>query len=277
MTGKPGKKTMNQAKQHLDAGDLNAAVEAALLTVKANPTDERARTFLFELSCFAGNWERAEKQLEVIGHTDVNALIGSQIFKQNLAAERDRLRHFTDGLMPECLLSPPKYIEDLLVANSRIRQKNIKEAREILDRVEEERPAFPCQINGEHYTDFRDYNDLTCCVFEALVKESYTWLPFEHVQAVAFQPPKTLRDLFWRHAIVEMTNGTKGEMFLPALYAGSWESENDQIRLGRMTDWKDLGNELFVGEGQRVFWLDGEEKAMLEIREIEFQHEDNEE
>ena len=104
-------------------------METALKMVKANPTDAAARTFLFELSCFAGNWDRAEKQLEVIGHQDVNAMIGAQIFKQNLGAERDRLRHFADGLMPECLMTPPKYVEDLLVANSRLREGNIAEAR----------------------------------------------------------------------------------------------------------------------------------------------------
>ena len=96
---------MNEAKKQLDAGNLDAAMEEALKTVKANPTDVAARTFLFELSCFAGNWDRAEKQLEVVGHQDVKAMIGAQIFKQNLGAERDRLRHFADGLMPECLMT----------------------------------------------------------------------------------------------------------------------------------------------------------------------------
>ncbi len=67
---------MNEAKTQLDAGNLDGAVEAALSAVKSSPTDAAARTFLFELSCYAGNWERAEKQLEVIGHQDVNATIG---------------------------------------------------------------------------------------------------------------------------------------------------------------------------------------------------------
>ena len=105
-------KFMNEAKTQLDAGNLNGAIEAALNTVKSNPTDVAARTFLFELSCFAGDWERAEKQLDVIGHQDVNAMIGSQIFKQNFHAERDRLRLFSDGLMPECLMTPPNYVDD---------------------------------------------------------------------------------------------------------------------------------------------------------------------
>lgn len=263
---------MNEAKAKLDAGNLSEAVSLALDAVRSKPADVPARTFLFELSCFSGDWERAEKQLDVIGQQDVNAMIGAQIYKQNFAAERDRLRYFHDGLMPECLMVPPKYVEKLLVANNYVREGNIADARKVLDEVEEERPAFECTVNGEKISDFRDYNDLTMCVFEVIVKESYTWLPFEHVKRVEFTAPKTLRDLYWVQAEVEMVNGTKGEMFLPALYSESFKSDNDQVRLGRMTDWRDLGEELFVGEGMRMFWFDGEHKSILDLKEIEFFH-----
>ncbi len=261
---------MNEAKIQLDAGNLNGAMDAALSVVKSNPNDSQARTFLFELACFAGNWERAEKQLDVIGHQDVNAMIGSHIYRQNLAAERNRLRLFSDSLKPEFMMSPPRYVEDLLAANNRIREGNVAEAREILDKVEEERPAFACQINGEDATDFRDYNDLTSCVFEVIVKETYVWLPFEQVEKIKFAAPKTLRDLFWIQAEIETTNGTNGEMFIPALYANSFKSDNDQVRLGRMTDWTDAGGEVFIGEGLRLFWSDGKDKPILELNEIVF-------
>jgi type VI secretion system protein ImpE len=265
-------KNMNEAKTQLDAGNLSGAVEAALASVRSSPTDAKARTFLFELACFAGDWERAEKQLDVIGMQDNNAMIGSLIFRQNLKAERSRLRLFSDSEKPEFIMSPPDYVVGLLMANNRIREGNLAQAREILDKVEEERPAFACSINGEEAADFRDYNDLTGCVFEAIVKDAYTWLPFEHVESIEFIAPKSLRDLFWIQAKVEMTNGTNGEMFLPALYANSWKSDNDQVRLGRMTDWRDVGEDIYIGEGMRMFWSDGNEKPILELNEIKFNH-----
>lgn len=263
---------MNDAKTKLDEGKLDEAIALALNAVKAKPTDVTARTFLFELSCFSGDWERAEKQLDVIGQQDMQAMVGSVIFKQNFMAERDRIRYFEDGLMPECLIEPPKYVEKLLVGNNYVREGSIAEARKVLDEVEEERPAFACKINGEDVSDFRDYNDLTMCIFEVIVKESYAWLPFEHVTRIEFFPPKSLRDLYWVQAEVQMVNGTTGEMFFPALYANSFKSDNDQVRLGRMTDWKDLGGELFLGEGLRMFWFDGEHRSILDLKNIEFLH-----
>lgn len=261
---------MNDAKLQLDAGNLGLAVEHALNLVKTNPTNASARTFLFELSCFSGDWDRAEKQLEVIGHQDVNAMIGSKIYQQNFKAERDRMKLFSDGLKPEFMTQTYPYIDDLLAANNRVREGNIAEAREILDRVEEERPAFPCKVNGEGFSDFRDYNDLTMCIFEVIFKDSYLWIPFEQIQKIEFFKPKTLRDLYWIQAQVELKNGTNGEMFLPALYSGTWKSGNDQVRLGRMTDWRDLGDDVFVGEGTKLFWMDGRDKSILDIETLEF-------
>jgi len=261
---------MNEAKTQLDAGDLKGAVEAALSAVKKSPTDVKARTFLFELACFAGDWERAEKQLDVIGHQDNNAMIGSLIFRQNLKAERDRLRLFSDSRKPEFIMEPPDYVIGLLTANNRIREGNLTEAREILDTVEEQRPAFGCKINGEAAEDFRDYNDLTSCVFEVIIKDTYVWLPVEQVEKIEFIAPKSLRDLYWLQAKVETANGTNGEMFFPALYANSFKSGDDQIRLGRMTDWRDAGEEIYIGEGMRMFWSDGKNLPVLEVSEIEF-------
>jgi len=166
----------------------------------------------------------------------------------------------------------PPHIAGLLNAINRVREANTVEAQTEIDRVEEERPAYPCEINGEGFTDFRDYNDLTMCVFEAFFKDSYVWLPFENVLTINFFKPKTLRDLYWIQAEVELVNGLQGEMFFPALYSGTWKSENDQVRLGRMTDWRDVGDEVFVGEGTKLFWMDGRDKSILDITSVKFNH-----
>jgi type VI secretion system protein ImpE len=261
---------MNDAKSQLDAGNLSAAVASALNVVKANPTNDTARRFLFELSCFSGDWERAEKQLDVIGHQDADAMVGSMIYKQNFKAERDRIKLFADGLRPETAMPLPGYVEDLLKANALMRDGKTAEARALFDQIEEKRPAFPCTVNGEHFSDFRDYNDATMCVFEILVKDTYVWLPMEQVRTVKFLERKSLRDVFWPQAEVEMINGTSGEMFFPSLYVNSWKHDDDSIRLGRSVDWRDAGDDIFVGEGSKLFWMDGQGRSILDIQTIEF-------
>ncbi len=260
----------NDAKAQLDAGDLSGAIQSALSYVKANPTDVSARIFLFELSLFSGDWERAERQLDPIGHQDANALIGSLMLRQCLEAERKRQKLFSEGLKPEFIQSPPDYIYGLFGAVNRVREGKIAEARETLDKVEEQRPAFACKINGTDAEDFRDYNDLTSCVLEAFVKDSYIWIPFEEIVKVEFEKPKSLRDLFWLQAKIETSDGSNGEMFVPTLYVNSFKNDNNQIRLGRMTDWLDLGEDLYAGEGMKQFFINGESRGILELEKVEF-------
>ncbi|HKX83925.1 MAG TPA: type VI secretion system accessory protein TagJ [Pyrinomonadaceae bacterium] len=263
---------MNDAKLQLDSGNLTGAVENALALVKSNPTDVAARIFLFELSCFSGDWERAEKQLEVVGHQDAAAMIGSKIYQQNFKAERDRISFFENGTRPESAMKVPEYVEDLIKANELIRLGKTGEARVMLDQVETNRPAFKCSINGEGFSDFRDYNDATMCVIEAIIKDSYVWLPFEQIESIEFFERKSLRDIYWPQAKFELTNGTSGEMFAPSLYVQTWKADDDLVRLGRSVDWRDLGNDIYSGEGARLFTMDGRDRSLLDITSIRFDH-----
>ncbi|HEY8560315.1 MAG TPA: type VI secretion system accessory protein TagJ [Pyrinomonadaceae bacterium] len=261
---------MNEAKTLLEAGNLSGAIEAALGLVKKNPTDVAARIFLFELSIFAGDWDRAKRQLDVIGHQDTVAMIGSKILEQCVLAENKRAEFFAKGTKPTFLDSPPDYIYGLLTANNRMIEGNLTEAQEILGKVDEQRPAFACRINGEEIADFRDYNDPTSVVLEVIIKDDYVLVPFEQIERITFSEPKSLRDYFWRQATLETGNGTNGEVFVPTLYNDSWRNGDDRIRLGKATDWRELDEDIYVGEGAKLFAVGAEHKTIFDLETIEF-------
>lgn len=265
---------MEAAKLKLDESDLGGAISAAIESVKKKPTDVGTRTFLFELSCFSGDWDRADKQLDAIGHQDAKAALGTLMFRHNLQSERARINLFEHSTRPEFLGAVPGYVEELLQAIDLVRRGETASARELLDKVEEDRPATPVTVNGESFDDFRDYNDLTMCVFEAFVKDVYVWLPFEQVVSLEFLERKSLRDIYWPQVKVELTNGTNGEMFLPSLYVNTWKNGDDRIRLGRSVDWRDLGNDVLVGEGSRLYWMSGKDMPLLDLKTISFNAEE---
>ena len=72
------------AEELLKAGHLSAAVEQLNQEVRSRPTDIQRRTFLFELLCFAGDYQRAERQLDVLGHQSATAEIGVQVYRHIL-------------------------------------------------------------------------------------------------------------------------------------------------------------------------------------------------
>lgn len=264
---------MATAKELLAASELTAAIDEVTRTVKANPSSIPLRISLFELLLFSGDWNRAEQQLDVIGHQSMENGLGVQVYRSNINAERDRSRLFSDGLRPHFISEPPAYVHLHLDAINRLREGSVGEARAILDRAEEERPALKNALNGASFSDFRDYNDLVGPVLEAIVQDQYTWIPFEQISRLEIDAPKNLRDLIWTPARIEAKDGTNGEIYIHTLYEGSYNHANDQVKLGRMTDWKDLGEDLYLGSGLRLFLLDGEDKALLDVRKIEFKHE----
>ena len=73
---------MSTAKQLFQAGQLNEAVRALGAEVRDNPTDAQRRTFLFELLCFSGEYDRAEKHLNVLA--DGNPIYTLQMYNDAL-------------------------------------------------------------------------------------------------------------------------------------------------------------------------------------------------
>src|SRR5689334_2717831 len=88
------------SRQLFDAGKLNAAIEALGAELRDNPTDTQRRTFLFELLCFAGNYDRAEKQLDVLSAGGPEAGMGALMYRSALHAERLRAEMFRKQTFP---------------------------------------------------------------------------------------------------------------------------------------------------------------------------------
>lgn len=259
-----------KAKELLDAGHLSEAIEELNREVKAHPTDSRQRIFLFELLCFAGDYARARRQLDVIGTESAAAEAGVQIYRSILTAEEARHRLISDGLRPDFLFPPPAYVLQHLEAINRLRERQPEEARNLLEESANGRPSLPGSIDGQAFADFRDADDLIAPFLELIVHDKYVWLPFDAISRVQIAPPKQLRDLLWIPATVEPRHGRVGEVFVPVLYAGSTEHADDRVKLGRMTDWQTFGDGLALGVGQRLFFADEQERAMLEVRELRF-------
>lgn len=259
-----------KAKELLEANQLAAAIAALTQDVKKQPTDTHLRTFLFELLCFAGEYERAERQLDVIGHQNESAGIGVEVYRQLLRADKARQRWFTEGLKPTFLLDPPSWTQHQLEAGSRLRGQQTEEAKTLLRQAASECPKLQGIVNGKPFDDFRDSDDRLGPILEVFFRENYVWLPCEQVTKVTIPKPKQLRDLLWTPATIEAGEGEAGDVYLPVLYVGSHSEEDDQLRLGKITDWRGLGNGLAGGVGQKTFLVDDSEMSILEIREIAF-------
>ena len=261
---------MPTPKELLDAGHLKAAIEALTQEVRESPADPQKRTFLFELLAFAGDWDRAEKQIAAAAGADAPAQMAAGVYRGLLQAERDRARVFAGKARPRFLRAVPGYVEKSLAALGRISEGDLAAARAFLDEAEEDRPSLSGKRGGSPFEDLRDFDDLFGGVVEMVFKGEYTWFPLEQARSLEPTAPKKLRDLIWPGARITADDGTTGDVFLFALYPGSWAHEDELVRLGRMTDWKSLSDDLQAGQGLRSFLVDGEDVSIFELGPVDF-------
>src|SRR5262245_23650520 len=236
----------------------------------SRPTDIQRRTFLFELLCFVGDCQRAERQLDVLGHQSTTAEIGVQVYRHILTAEQARQRLFSEGVPPNFLFPPPPYVHLHFEALQQLCNQQPAEAVALLEQSQSAQPPRTGSLAGQPFTEWRDGDDLLAPFLEVIVHDKYVWLPFEQIKHLHITTPKRLRDLLWVPATLEAHTGPVGEVFLPVLYPDSHRHADERVRLGRMTDWTDMGEGVTLGAGQHLFFIDGQDKGILEVRDIEF-------
>jgi type VI secretion system protein ImpE len=251
------------------AGKLSEAIQAALEAVKKHPTDTDRRGQLIELLCFAGDLERADKQLETIGQQDPQAQMGVSMLRQLVRAETARQQFYQEGRVPGFLGEPTEVLKLHLQASIAIREGNHAEAAEKLAAAEEHRVHVRGKMGDQTFDDLRDLDDTCASFFEVLTSTGkYFWVPIERVQLLEFRAPERPKDLLWRRCNMKVQDGPEGEVFIPALYPGTHRHSDDRLRLGRGTEWIDDGNAPIRGVGQRVFLVGNADIPIMQLTEI---------
>ncbi len=227
-------------KQLFEAGKVREAQQALTAYLRDHPADDAQRTFLFELLCFSGDYDRAEKQLAVLSQGSGQNELGAVLYYAALHAEKTRHQVF--------------------------------EKQEFSRDGKESSPGG--HLNGRPFSSLRDADPDLGARLEVFAAGAYLWIPFEHIASVQMEPPKKLRDTLWIPALVQAGPSFKGtelgEVLLPAVYPFSWKHPDESVWLGRVTDWSadEAGTE--YPSGQKTLLLDGEEVPFLEIRSLEF-------
>ena len=229
------------ARELFAAGKLNEAIEALGSEMREHPTDTQRRSFLFELLCFAGLWDRADKQLDILAGDDKNKRMGALLYRGAINASRTREEMFDSGKFPE-------------------------------DSGDAEAPALEYKVNGDPVLALEDADVRIGPRLEVIAGANYLWIPFAHIGSVLIEPPGSLRDLIWIPAQVRTRTGGAelGKVLLPVLTPYSWKHADSNVRLGRATVWEPGPDGTPVPHGQKLFLTSHEEEVpLLEVRTLE--------
>ena len=229
---------MPTARELYAAGKLEAAIEQLGTELRNNPTDPQRRTFLFELLSFAGQYDRAEKQLDVLARGGSQAEMGTLLYRAALQAERIREHMFATGDFPADAAPAP-------VAGT---------------------------LNGKPFSSIEDADPRIGARVEVMAGGRYLWVPFAYLAALHAEPPQRLRDLRWLPARLSTGPAVRdmelGEVLLPLLTPAAWRANDPELRLGRAADWEDLPDGDFAPVGQKLLRIDDELVPLVEVRDL---------
>jgi len=219
-------------------GKLREAIKALGDELRSNPLDVKRRTSLFELLVFAGEYDRAEKQLDVLAGANAGAAAGTLLYRSALHAERTRQAMFANHEAP-----PTK-----------------------------PGTVYPGVWNGTAFSEFRDSDPRIGANLEVFLAGSYTWIPIHYLRRLEIEPPANLRDLMWARARVETSADFRlqelGEVLLPVLCPLSSRHEDETVQLGRESAWEPDEAHGEVPYGAKILLIDEVEVPLLEIRSV---------
>lgn len=256
------------ALELLQSGDPLAALEQLKQEVRKAPRDARLRTFLFQLFCVVGEWDRALTQLTAAAELDPTALPMAQAYRAAIRCELLREKVFAGTRTPTLFGNPESWVSLLIEANRRLAAGALEDAATLRDKAFDEAAAVAGNYNGEAFEWVADADPRLGPILEAIVEGKYYWVPFYNLKSLDIEAPADLRDQIWMPAHFVWPNGGEAYGFVPTRYPGSAASGDPALALSRRTEWREQGD-WYLGLGQRMLTTDAGDVALMDLRRLE--------
>jgi type VI secretion system protein ImpE len=258
---------MSSAKELFQNGQLQAALDVQIQKIKSHPADQAARLFLAELLLFQGDLERARKHLEMLQYESPQAQAGLELIKRAWDAEQERRKVLAGQAQPMGLKESPEHVKLRLMALEQYGQGHLAEGNQLIFQANQVMPQTAGQVDGQKVESFRDADDLFGTVLEVFSRGRYCWVPLEQVEKLNLAEPKSPRDVLFLPAHLEIKGGLEGDVLLPGLYPESSLHDDEEIRLGRATDWLGEDDQPIRGVGGKTMLVRNLTKPLVHIRE----------
>jgi type VI secretion system protein ImpE len=236
--------------------------------VRKKPRDAKLRTFLFQMFCVTGEWDRALTQLSVATELDPLAYPMQQAYQAAIRCELLREGVFRGDRSPTVLGDPGPWLPLLIEANRLLAKGRADDAANLRDQAFELAPGTAGSLNDAPFEWVADADPRLGPVLEIFINGNYMWVPFTRLKALHVDVPADLRDQVWMPARFTWTNEGEAAGFVPTRYPGSALSPDPAIRLAKKTDWVEAQGGWSLPLGQRVLVTDVEETALMDARTL---------
>lgn len=263
---------MSEALTALKTGNLAQSLQILQQEVRQRPDDSKRRVFLFQLLAVLGQWDRALTQLDVISELDGNAMPMVHAYREAVRCERWREEAFAGRRAPVVFGEPAPWTAQLIDALRLDAVGDHAGASAARALAFEAAPGMSGSVDDVPFEWLADADPRLGPVLEMVSNGSYYWIPMAHIARLRLEAPADLRDSVWMPVGLTLVNGGELIGFIPTRYAGTVASGDDALLLARRTDWVEHGPDAQIGLGQRLFATNDTDYALMDVREILFDH-----
>ena len=250
--------------------DIPATLSRLTMTLRAQPADQQARMFLFQLLCVDGQWEKAHAQVRALAQLSPEAQMLAAVYGKTIAGESARTACFAGRGKAALLIDPSGWAADLIAAiDAEVAGDAARGVQMRSDSFDRCPPIFGT-VDGRPFGALYDGDMRFGPTLEAIVAGRWGMIPFSAIDEIITSGPVDLRDLVWLPAEIRIREGPSLAAMLPVRYPGVERETHDDLRLARRTEWRDTPYAVH-GAGQRMWTTDaGDDVGILSFRHITF-------
>ena len=258
---------MKKMTQMLQMGQLTEAIQYLENGLKDDPINVDFRSSLIELLCIKGDLERADKQLNLMVQKHPEFLIGATNLRQLIRAEQAR-KDFANGIsVPELFNGTNAHSEALLQLSIELHNGDRASIKDKAEKLEALRPTLTMTLDDTEINEMRDMDDSLGGFIEIFGTDGKFYLAeLSEIEYITFKPAASIIEQVWRRVDLSIKDGPSGEAHIPMVYV---QSESDAEKLGRETDWKEIGDELMVGVGHKMWFVDDAAVPFSEFKRLD--------
>jgi type VI secretion system protein ImpE len=255
----------------LKAGDLSAALAEIKNSIRKDPSNQDFRLLMFQILAVRGDWSSAKNQIDALMELSNKESEISLVYQAVLSAELQREQVFLGNTAPTVMGEPPDWMPFQLQLLRHAMRNEWSAALKCQEKVEELNVLPVATLDGLSLDWIQDADSRFGPIVEAIIKDTYYWIPQSRLRKLSISPPETLRDLVWARGEATFENGGVMPLFIPVRYplAGS---TTDGEKLARATRWSEPSENILIGAGQRQ-WMtsQGEDAGLLSTRTLGFE------
>ncbi|MDR2092616.1 MAG: hypothetical protein LBP58_04785 [Azoarcus sp.] len=248
---------------------LQQEIEQINAAIRTEPLAASHRLALAQLRLVQGEYAKALQQLQLACQFDADLAPEAQLIRMLVRAEQTREAVFEGKILPDLLVPPPTWLENMIAA---LREEGDK-AAELRQKALAEAPPSRGRHGETAFEWIADGDERLGPVTEIILGGVYYWIPFDMVESLEIPAPKKAMELVWAAVDLKLSGQPARIAYMPSRYILPENERSDALLIGAETLWKELPGGTWRGCGRRAWLVDGEPLSMFEVGRMSFERE----